>query len=515
MKKIILGLSILFGSSPLLAQDANAPCGTGPAPKASLEYISMLHENGIFDQFEVETVQNTIFVPLKIHIVGTNTGQGYYSLANLMTNICELNQKFNSHGLQFFIRGDINYIDNTSIYNLPSFAAAGAANTQYNVARVVNVYFANLSAVGACGFANYPNTGEPTQTVRQGAIWLAPSCSGPGNSTFAHEMGHFLSLPHPFDETSDDPASPTSERVTRNPNEVAPRFSANCTTAGDRFCDTPADFRPNRWNCPGVNSTVVDFNGDLFQPDGTLYMSYANDGCQNKFSPQQVASMRSTLSTTQSQTGQNINGPRMYLLIPPMPAYDTITGNTTVLEPSNNSTGHPANWVFFRWRSVPGANMYVLRIRRNFTTVDEMLLSSADTSFLYTKNTLTAGIQYRVSILPLNHKVTCSPYSAESNFTVTTGYGVNVAEVSAENFQVYPSLLQSYAPIKIQTASESNENLIFQLKDLQGRLVSQGQVESQGNGSYEIPVHTTANGTYFLQLQHGHKTHNQKIVITR
>lgn len=515
MKKLILGLSLLFGSSQIIAQEANAPCGTGPAPQASLEYISMLHENGIFDQLDIENGTNTIFIPLKIHIVGTSTGQGYYSLANLMTNICEMNQKFKAHGLQFFIRGDINYINNTSIYNLPSFAAAGAANTQFNVNRVVNVYFANLSAVGACGFANYPNTGSPNEPFRQGAIWLAPSCSGPGNSTFAHEMGHFLSLPHPFDETSDNPQASTSERVTRNPNEVAPRFSANCATAGDRFCDTPADFRPDRWNCPGVNSTVVDFNGDLFQPDGTLYMSYANDGCQNKFSPQQVTSMRSTLSTTQSQTGQNINGPRMYLLIPPMPVYDTITSNTTVLEPTNNSTGHPANWVFFRWRSVPGANMYVLRIRRNFTTVDEMLLSSADTSFLYTKNTLTAGIQYRVSILPLNHKVTCSPYSAESNFTVTTGYGVNVSEVTAENFQVYPSLLQSYAPIKIQTATESNENLVYQLKDLQGRLVSQGQVESQGNGSYEIPVQTTANGTYFLQLQQGQKTHNQKIVITR
>ncbi len=144
-----------------------------------------------------------------------------------------------------------------------------------------------------------------------------------------------------------------------------------------------------------------------------------------------------------------------------------------------------------------------------------MLLSSADTSFLYTKNTLTAGIQYRVSIMPLNHKVTCLPYSSETNFTVTTGYGVNVAEVSADNFQVYPSLLQSYAPIKIQTATESNENLVYQLKDLQGRLISQGQVESQGNGTYEIPVQSTANGTYFLQLQQGSKTHNQKIVITR
>jgi len=515
MKKLILGFSLLFGSTHSFAQDANAPCGTGPAPEASLEYISMLHENGIFDRFDTENVQNTIFIPIKVHILGTTAGLGYYSLANLMTNICEMNQKFNALGIQFFLRGDINYINNTNIYNLPSFAASSAANTQYNVNRAVNVYFANLSAVGACGFANYPNTGAPNEPFRQGAIWLAPSCSGPGNTTFAHEMGHFLSLPHPFDQTSDAPAASISERVTRNPNEVVPRFSANCATAGDRFCDTPADFRPDRWNCPGPNSTVTDFNGDLFQPDGSLYMSYANDGCQNKFSPQQITSMKSTLTVTQSQTGQNINGPRMYLLIPPMLAYDTIIGNTSVLEPTNNSTGHPANWVYFKWRSVPGANMYLLRIRRNFTTVEELLVNAADTAFLYTKNTLTPGIQYRISVMPLNHKVTCRPYSSESNFTVTTGYGVNVAEVSANDFKVYPSLLQSYAPIKIQTATESNDNLSYQLQDLQGRMVMQGSVEGLGGGAYEIPMQATANGTYFLQLQQGQKTHYQKIVITR
>lgn len=515
MKKIFFGLFLLAASFNSSAQEAPAPCATGPAPKASLDYISMLHENGIFDQFDVENIQSTIFVPLKIHIVGTTAGLGYYSLGNLMTNICELNQKFNAHGIQFFIRGEINYINNSSIYNLPSFAAASATNTQYNVSRVVNVYFANLSAVGACGFANYPNTGEPTTTIRQGAIWLAPACSGPGNTTFAHEMGHFLSLPHPFDETADAPAAATSERVTRNTNETAPRFSANCNTAGDRFCDTPADFRETGWNCPGFNSTVVDLNGDLFLPDGTFYMSYANDACQNKFSPQQVASMRSTLTTTQSQTGQNINGPRMYLLAPPMPSYDTITGNTNVLEPANNSTGHPANWVYFKWRSVPGANMYVMRIRRNFTTIDEMLLTSADTAFLYTKNTLTPGVQYRISVMPLNHKVTCLPYSAETNFTVTTGYGVNVAEVKDNNFKVYPSLLQSYAPLKIQTKIESQERLGYELHDLQGRLVIKGQAETLGAGAFEIALNGTSNGTYVLQLQQGQEIHYQKIVITR
>ena len=159
--------------------------------------------------------------------------------------------------------------------------------------------------------------------------------------------------------------------------------------------------------------------------------------------------------------------------------------------------------------------MYLLRIRRNFTTIDELLVNSADTAYLYTKNTMTPGVQYRISVMPLNHKVTCRTYSAETNFTVTTGFGVNVADVAANHFKVYPSLLQSYAPIKIQTTEESAERLAYQLTDLQGRLVMNGTAESLGGGAFEIPVQVAANGTYFLKLQQGQKTHNQKIVITR
>jgi hypothetical protein len=515
VKKLVFAtfLLVLGASSTGFSQEASLSCGTGPAPKANLDYITELHKNGVFDQFDIEQVQNIIYVPLKIHIVGNNAGLGYYSLGNLMTNICELNQKYTNVGIQFFIRGEINYINNTSIYNLPSFEASYAANTQYNVNRVVNVYFANLGVLSLCGFANYPNQGQPNQPLRQGAIWLSPSCSAPGNSTFAHEMGHYLNLPHPFDETSDDPASPLSERVTRNPNEVAPRFSANCQSAGDRFCDTPADFRPNRWNCPGPNSTVADINGDLFQPDGTLYMSYANDACQNKFSPQQIAAMRATLTVTQTSTGQNVTGPRMFLLVPPIEPYDTITGSTNVLEPTNNSGGHPANWVYFKWRSVPGATQYVVRIRRNVSLMDEFIVYG-DTAFLYTKNTLNPGVTYNVSVMPINHKVTCRPYSTASNFTVTTGYGVSVAENQADAFQVYPSLLQGYAPVKIQTSAAAG-NLSYELTDVQGRMVRRGELTNDGSSLYELSLNELSNGAYLLRMEQGGQMHHQKIVIGR
>lgn len=518
MKKVLLALTLLAGLNTAWAQQNEPGCGTGPAPASALDFITHLHESGVFEGIDVEQVQNTIFVPLQIHIIGNDNGLGYYSISNLMTNICELNQKYHPFGIQFFLRGNINYINSSQLFNLPSFQVSSAANTQYNVARRINVYFANLGGMSPplCGFANFPQTGAPSnEPLRQGAIWLSPSCSGPGNSTFAHEMGHFLNLPHPFDQTSDAPASPLSERVTRNTNETAPRLSSNCATAGDRFCDTPADFRPDRWNCPGVNNTVTDVNGDLFQPDGTLFMSYANDACQNKFSNQQVAAMRATLTITQNQTGQNVTGPRMYLLTPAIAPYDTITGSASVLEPANNSTGHPANWVFFRWNRVPGATMYAVRIRRNISLIDEVILYNGDTTLLYTKNTMNPGIQYNVSILPFNHKVTCRPYGNAVNFTVTQGFGTSVQEQSDNFFKVYPSLLTTEMPLRVQSVEATNDQLHYEIVDLTGRSLRKGHIQNDGSEIFDIPTDLLSNGAYLLRLQQGDKSFTQRFVVGR
>lgn len=509
MKTALLILMILCFQTFGFAQ-STPWCGSNQPSQANLAFLESLHANGYAD---AKIMNETIFIPMKIHIFRTSQGVTSFQFSDALRNMCELNVWMKPYGLQFFLFGEVNYIDNTTYYN--SFvvgpnAATGdhqQVNPIHNVANVVNVYYVNMVASGLCGFGNFPGTGFPSSpTNRQGAVYLSPSCSGVGNTTFAHEMGHHLSLLHPFQFTSASPGGgPDSERVTRNPNEVLPRSSANCQVAGDRFCDTPADYIDIRWSCPRTH-TQVDVNGDIFAPDASLIMSYANDNCVDKFTAQQAAAMRATVSIV-----NGVSGPRRYWLTTPMPAYDTITTTAVPLEPAANATGIPNNFAFFKWRSVPGATKYLLRLRFNFNTIEEITVS--DTSFLYTGTKLNGGVQYRWSVAAINHKITCINWTTERNFTtVTNGVGVEILEQL--RFKAYPTQLQAGEAIHLQFPPNSSGEVVLQLRDLTGRLL-QSATHLIGEETIIWPLEAQNEGIYLLSASKSGFQHIEKIVISR
>lgn len=494
-------LSLFISLFFQIAAAQNLSCGTGDAPPATLAFLEQLHSKGLF---EARVAEDVLFVPIKIHIIRNDAGVSAFQLSDALRNICELNDWFAPSGIQFFMRGDPNYINNTAWATNFQNGDNDIINPIHNVSGVVNVYYVNVTTIGLCGFANFPGTGSPQQTTRQGAIYLAPSCSAPGNSTFAHEMGHYLSLPHPFQTTSTDPTGPLAERVTRNNNEQQPRLSANCISAGDRFCDTPADYIDSRWSCPRTH-TQVDINGDLFQPDEKLIMGYANDNCHEYFSPQQIAAMRATLTVV-----NGVSGPRRYLMAPPMPAYDTITQVANPIEPTNNATGIPQRWAYFRWNAVPGATQYILRLRFNFNTLEEILVS--DTSFLYTGNRLNANINYRWSVAAINHKLVCINWSAENTFT-TTATGVGIAENSLDALHVYPNPLAVGEVLQFETGALSGQPIEGWLVDLKGSVLEKFSLPLDGSGVSNWQAAAHAPGIYLLRLRHNGQEKHLRLIM--
>ncbi|MDF1868195.1 MAG: hypothetical protein P1U70_25465, partial [Saprospiraceae bacterium] len=136
IKNLLLGLSILFFSLDLIAQNKSdlAPCGT-------ISYRSDWLKNYQRNPSQFQTENDTIlYVPLTIHLVGSDAGTGYFGFDNLMDALCILNSDFEQANIHFFTEGDIRYIAN-SAWNTHSTVLDGAemmfAN---NVDNTLNCY---------------------------------------------------------------------------------------------------------------------------------------------------------------------------------------------------------------------------------------------------------------------------------------------------------------------------------------------------------------------------------------
>ena len=57
-----------------------------------------------------------LYIPLTIHLVGTDEGEAYFQIQDLLDQICSINQTFAAADIQFFLEGEVNYINNTEWY---------------------------------------------------------------------------------------------------------------------------------------------------------------------------------------------------------------------------------------------------------------------------------------------------------------------------------------------------------------------------------------------------------------
>jgi len=497
MKKIYLLLVFLLAVSTVSAQDG---CGTPPPEKALFDYLEQIGEtyrNGAQARTSNSEILN---VPLYMHIVTSNSGSKY-NYNTMLTVICELNAKYAPSAIRFYLDG-VNYINDPSLYDHTSFQTGSQMMVQYNQARKVNVYFVNLGLIGLCGYAFFPGTG-PGTTLRNGGLMMSVGCSQAGNSTLAHEMGHYLALPHPFDGTSNDPSSPISERITRSLTDtVGGRLPANCHWAGDRFCDTDADFIDTRWSCAGSTPTQLDVNDDLFNPDESLFMSYSLDNCQNRFSEEQIFTMRHTLvgdSTTQ--------GSRAYLMITPMAPFDVITTNSTPLEPNNPNTVINSDNMLFKWTAAPGATKYLFRILRNNQLVEEVVV--ADTFYYLPVFRMTSGAAHSWNVRPFNHAYTCMPPSANGSFRAGINFGTSVRNLESETISIFPTLLEAGQVLYVDVADLTAENLQVDVYDLQGRLVK--TLPIFGESRHSLSLDELNRGLYQVRVSGNGLLKNSRI----
>lgn len=473
----LLALLVSFASS---AQTTSSYCGTPPGKSEWLQQYQQ-QPTPVSARSDV-----FLYIPLTIHIVGTSEGEGYYDLDQLYPSLCTLNEDFAESNIQFYIQGEINYIDNDSYYD-HNFSQGSQMMNTYNKPNTVNCYFVD-SPAGNCGY----------YSPWRDAVAISNGCADPDSHTWAHELGHFFSLPHTFSgwEGTDYETNMEVPFFLDNGGEVELKDGSNCAEAGDGFCDTPADYLSFRWGCNGQGQSNVlqrDPTDSTFRSDGRLIMSYAFDGCSERFSEEQTMAMRANILSQR---------PNLYAN-PPEPVF-LDTAPVAVAPVNGDSIGISTSAVL-EWEPLDGAALYSVVISRHFPGIEVLLqaqyFQTTGTSVLV--EDLLPSASYRWTVQAYNRYDGCTTASEPAVFSLSDPVFTSTAEAAeAFQLQVYPQPAADGTPVTVEWHLAKAETVQLWLRSAAGQLIRQQQLPGQaGRQRAQLSTAGLPTGLYLLEIR--------------
>lgn len=194
-----------------------------------------------------------------VHLILDSLGQGGVTEANILA-VFEQNRKYFSPICMDFTVCKIDTIYNYNFDSIPTNAEYEEIHTKFSSQNRINIYIITNT------YVSNNNKPQPICGLAGKAIYLNKSCMG----SLTHELGHFFGLAHTFEGSGEENVD-----------------GSNCTTAGDRICDTPADPYPQfdkleLWinkRCEFINEKK-DANGAFYIPHVANIMSYYGCPCQ-------------------------------------------------------------------------------------------------------------------------------------------------------------------------------------------------------------------------------------------
>ncbi|MCB0569333.1 MAG: zinc-dependent metalloprotease [Phaeodactylibacter sp.] len=484
---LLISLIAVF-PGPLSAQKSDRGCGTVPERN---EWLVAFQQNPA----AFPRSPKTLYVPLAVHIVGTDDGKGYLQAYRVLDAFCTLNQDYEAANIQFYLSGTFHYI-NSSKYFEHDYNKGIEMMQAYNRPDAVNCYIVGDPA-GNCGYAFY--------TL---GIALDKSCLSETEHTWAHELGHYFSLPHTFygwEGYDFDYSQAAPATVNGRPVELAD--GSNCAYAGDGFCDTPADYLNFRWSCQGNGLSPQqqkDPAGRTFRSDGTLLMSYAMGDCANRFSDSQIDALRA-----------NLEGPRSALLNDDAPLPPLGSPPARPINPEQDQLITNVSSLSLEWPPVPNAEGYIVQLN---------LLSplGEETPFMYYQ-TEEPGIEidgllsersWRWRVRPYNSYESCAGFSEAFSFDTGNFISNTKEQASLSEFRVHPNPLSSGASMKVEFELPYAFNLQLTLYTSAG-VPARRQLLDAHYGHNEATLNTTGlpAGLYWLGIEHTGGRKFQKIIV--
>jgi hypothetical protein len=486
MKSIyVFTICTLLGST-LSAQTLRERCG--PVSDDASPWADWYHDNK--HRLAAERGDDTtwMYVPVMLHLTANDDGRGAYPLGSAIQDLCQLNSQFAPSRIRFYLNpGDFFRQHNNSSWHDHTYDRAGVMIDQTRVKGMFNIYVSE-NAAGACGYS------------WRDVIVNDKACSGPGNTTWAHEAGHHLSLPHTFrgwEGRRLDGVKPAPAMLNGRPVEKVDK--SNCEAAADRFCDTSPDYLSDRWNCStDGKSTARQFDPDsvAFRSDGTLYMGYANDACTNRFSPEQIAAMRVNLLTEHADYG-----------LRPLPERNFDTKSSVSLVSPTDSQIVAFNNVRLSWKPVPGADYYIVQVGLD-SRFSILLYNDAvrDTTVTITRGVVNnRNISWRVR--PVNEWEVCGStvparigvFRTRALDIISTGGPEDVLAA----VDLSPNPVQQGQPVSMTVNAVVSTLAQLMVTDATGRVCQQAEIQIQvGENQYPVATQGMASGLYFVSVRH-------------
>lgn len=514
MKKIYSLLSLLvFLTASVAAQSIDSPCGTTQGRSPWLKKYQKSPDN------YAKGGDTTLYIAMSIHILGTDDGAGYYTRKSLMNAFCKLNELYANTGIQFYQAGEVDYINNSSYYNHETLLEGAEMMFTHNVPNTLNTYFVS-SPAGNCGY-NLPYAG----------IANAKSCSGPNDVTWAHEVGHALSLPHPFFGWEDNGYVPDDE--VHNYSNSAPDTvfmddytyfqdtlildtvildsvlvekvdGSNCELAADGFCDTPPDYLSDRWTCNsnGVSPQVQrDPNGVAFQSDGSLIMNYADDNCQNRFSPDQQGAMRAFVLDEHPEWATETNQ------LPP------VANAPNALEPLDGADVISVAGEL-SWEPVDNATHYLVLVSRLSSYISGLTFEYVTTNTSLITDELLDGKTYHWKILAFNEHQFCGEYNSSQTFVIYHPQTLVNTIQGVTALKIYPQPLLQNQALSLSIEMNTSWDGQVEIKNQLGQTVFGQSIElNPGANNKQLDLSNLSKGVYWLAITNGAERLVRKVII--